>query len=80
MTKAEVVYGKQHVAEHHKCQFYKTKFLKTKDPVTNKMYGFPEGLPGYNEGRVKKVHFIGHSMGALTVRYFQYLLKIGYFD
>ncbi len=47
MSHAQTVYGKEHVDEHHKCDFYKVKFLKTKDPYTNKMLAYPNGLPGY---------------------------------
>ena len=37
------------------------------------MLAYPDGLPGWEhldpEERIKKVHFVGHSMGAITVRY-----------
>jgi triacylglycerol esterase/lipase EstA (alpha/beta hydrolase family) len=42
------------------------------------MYAFPNGLPNFEN--TKKIHFIGHSMGALTARYLTHLLEIGYFD
>jgi triacylglycerol esterase/lipase EstA (alpha/beta hydrolase family) len=43
------------------------KFLKTKDPISGKMLAYPNGIPGFKD--LNKIHFIGHSMGALTVRY-----------
>ena len=65
---AEVVYGRKHLEEHHKNgedrYFYKPRYLKTCDPESGQMYGFPGGLPGFDEEM--KVHLIGHSMGALT--------------
>lgn len=33
------------------------------------MLAFPNGLPGWNEAKDQRIHFIGHSMGAITVRY-----------
>ena len=80
MTPAEAVYGKEHVDGHHKNQFYKIRYLKTRDAVTKRMYAYPNGLPGWSEGKVRRIHFIGHSMGAITVRHLQYLLQTGYFD
>ena len=42
------------------------------------MLAYPDGLPGgWNKER--KVHFIAHSQGTITVRYLQYLLSIDYF-
>jgi triacylglycerol esterase/lipase EstA (alpha/beta hydrolase family) len=64
------VYGKDHVTQHHKGTFYKIKYLKTLDSETNQVIAFPNGLPGFNSGSIKKIHFVGHSMGALTVKYF----------
>lgn len=43
------------------------------------MLGYPHGLPFFSTDNIK-IHFVGHSMGAITVRYLQHLLKIGYFD
>jgi triacylglycerol esterase/lipase EstA (alpha/beta hydrolase family) len=43
------------------------------------MLAYPCGLPGWDRN-ISKIHFVGHSMGSLTVRYLQHLLKIGYFD
>eukprot|EP00347_Sterkiella_histriomuscorum_P016179 403354185 len=77
---AEAVYGKTHVKDHHRNKFYKIKYLKTQEAESKRMYAFPNGLPGWNNEKIKKIHFVGHSMGAITVRYFQYLLEIGYFD
>jgi len=44
------------------------------------MFAFPEGLPGLKDLSKVRIHFVGHSMGAITVRYMQHLLKTGYFD
>ena len=43
------------------------------------MIAFPDGIPGGWDSE-RKVHFLGHSMGAQTVRYMQYLLSIDYFE
>ena len=43
------------------------------------MLAFVDGIPGGFDS-INKVHFIGHSMGAQTVRYLQYLLSIDYFE
>lgn len=40
---------------------------------------FPNGIPG-GWSSTRKIHFIGHSMGAQTVRYLQHLLSIDYFN
>ena len=53
---------------------YKAKYLKSIDPETGKIYAFPDGIPGYES--IAKIHLMGHSMGALTSREFQYLLKV----
>jgi triacylglycerol esterase/lipase EstA (alpha/beta hydrolase family) len=42
------------------------------------MFAHPDGIPGWDN--IEKIHFIGHSMGASTIQYLQYLLRIGYFD
>ena len=72
LSVAEVVYGQEHVKEHHKNAedgyFYKPRYLKSCDYETGKMYAFPNGLPGLN--KQTKIHLIGHSMGALTARHF----------
>jgi triacylglycerol esterase/lipase EstA (alpha/beta hydrolase family) len=66
------------VEEHHKTHDVKLKYLKTSDPDTNQMFAYPEGLPQLD--KIEKIHFVGHSMGAMAARYLQYLLKTGYFD
>jgi triacylglycerol esterase/lipase EstA (alpha/beta hydrolase family) len=66
------------VHEFHRCEFYKVKYLKTLEAETKKMFAFPNGLPNFD--KVQKIHFVGHSMGAMTAQYLSYLLKIGYFD
>jgi len=33
------------------------------------MYAYPSGLPDYD--KVEKIHFVGHSMGAMSARYLQ---------
>jgi hypothetical protein len=80
----EAVYGKNHVESCHGGRFYKIRYLKSYDCETGQMLAYPDGLPGLHalkpEERIKRVHFVGHSMGAITVRYLQYLLKVGYFD
>ncbi|CDW85644.1 UNKNOWN [Stylonychia lemnae] len=80
ISMAEAVYGKQHVDEHHQSQFYKIRYLKTQDPISMQMFAFPNGIPGWKETKDQRIHFVGHSMGAITIRYLQYLLKTGYFD
>ena len=70
---AEIVYGKQHVEKYHKSKVYKPKYLKTLK--NGRMYGFPDGLPGFSTGQ--KIHLMGHSMGGLTARHFQYMLESG---
>ena len=78
---AEVVYGKDHVREHHKNAedgyHYKPKYMKAKDPETGRIYAFPNGLPGLDlsTDSAFRIHLVGHSMGALTARHFQFLLK-----
>lgn len=75
---SEAVYGKDHVEEHHKCKFYKIKYLKQYVRKGNKILAHPDGLPNF--ASLEKIHFIGHSMGAPTIRYLQYLLKMKYFE
>ena len=57
---------------------YKAKYLKSIDPESGKIYAFPDGIPGYES--IEKIHLMGHSMGALTSREFQYLLKVKQFE
>ena len=58
--------------------FYKPRYLRQVKQQTNKIYGFPKGIPeGWSSQN--KIHFIAHSQGAATVRYLQYLLSIDYF-
>jgi triacylglycerol esterase/lipase EstA (alpha/beta hydrolase family) len=47
--------------------------------VSGKILAYPGGLPG-GWCKHRKVHFICHSLGAVTVRYLQHLLEIDYFD
>lgn len=77
---SEAVYGKSHVEKEHKNTFYKFRYLKSFDPSTKKMLAYPNGIPGVKDINKLRIHFVGHSMGAITVRYLQYLLKTGYFD
>jgi hypothetical protein len=74
----EAVYGKEYVNRVHGGNYYKIRYLKSYDCSTGKMLAYPEGLPGWNAldtaGKINKVHFIGHSMGVVTIRYLQYLL------
>jgi len=77
---AEAVYGKEHTCEHHKCEHYKPKYLKTHSPHDKMILAYPNGLPKWGDSNGPKVHLIGHSKGAATIRYFQYLLQTGYFD
>ena len=87
-----MVYGSEHCKRYHKngeqqeddatgsrrMRYpYKPRYLKTRDLETGRMYALPNGLPGFG-GRLK-VHLIGHSMGALTARHFQYMLDCGRF-
>lgn len=72
LSMAEAVYGKEHTCEHHKCDEYKAKYLKSPSLADKKIYAYPNGLPQWEN--VKKVHLIGHSKGAATIRYFQHLL------
>lgn len=84
MTLAEAVYGKEHVRNCHGGTYYKIRYLKSYDCETGKMLAYPNGLPGWDsydlDTKLNKIHFIGHSMGAITVRTLQHLLKTGYFD
>jgi hypothetical protein len=43
------------------------------------LLAFPDGIPG-GWNSIRKAHFIGHSMGAQTIRYLQYLMSIDYFS
>jgi|LauGreDrversion4_2_1035121.scaffolds.fasta_scaffold1948273_1 hypothetical protein len=45
------------------------RYLKSIDSETGKMLAYPDGLPGWDPDKPIKVHFVGHSMGAITVRY-----------
>ena len=42
------------------------------------MYAFPDGLPYFSKNL--KIHLMGHSMGGLTARHFQYMLDSGEFS
>lgn len=44
---AEAVYGKEHVDEHHDCDFYKIKYLKSYNRKLNKNFAHPDGLPNF---------------------------------
>lgn len=74
----EQIYGKDHVAKNHRSSFYKPRFLRKKDSGADTVTAHPKGISDWSE--TNKIHFIGHSLGAQTIRYLQYLLKIGYFD
>jgi triacylglycerol esterase/lipase EstA (alpha/beta hydrolase family) len=45
---------------------------------TNQIFAHTEGIVNWSEKN--KIHLVGHSLGAQTIRYFQHLLKIGYFE
>eukprot|EP00350_Pseudokeronopsis_sp_OXSARD2_P014000 CAMPEP_0170543442 /NCGR_PEP_ID=MMETSP0211-20121228/2554_1 /TAXON_ID=311385 /ORGANISM="Pseudokeronopsis sp., Strain OXSARD2" /LENGTH=234 /DNA_ID=CAMNT_0010846815 /DNA_START=501 /DNA_END=1205 /DNA_ORIENTATION=- len=72
-----LVYGRDHCLKQHGDHFYKARLLKNIE--YGKILGYPHGLPG-GWCRHRKVHFVGHSMGAPTVRYLQHLLEINYFE
>lgn len=74
---ADLVYGKEHVEHEHADNFYKPKYLKTQQK--GKILAYPNGIPG-GWCKHRKVHFVCHSLGSLTVRYLQYLLEIDYFQ
>jgi len=60
------VYGESHVKEHHRDTFYKPRYLKRL--LNGKMLAYPNGIPG-GWCKHRKIHFIGHSLGAITARY-----------
>ena len=83
LSVAEVVYGKDHIQkEHFGRKNYKPKYLKTQDSATGKMYALPDGLPGFDVENPNdlRLHLMGHSMGALTSRHFQYMLEQSKFE
>jgi len=73
---SEQVYGKEHVNSKHRSTFYKPRYLRKKDG--DKTIANLNGIQSWSESN--KIHLVGHSLGAQTIRYLQYLLKIGYFD
>ena len=72
------VYGHQHYCEEHLQQkVYKPRLLRQiKD---DQIIGYSDGIPGGWSSK-RKIHFIGHSMGAQTVRYLQDLMSYDYFE
>ena len=75
---SEQVYGKDQVQKKHRSTFYKPRYLRKREYVTNKTTAHPKGIESWSE--TNKIHLVGHSLGSQTIRYLQYLLKIGYFD
>ena len=75
---AEQVYGSEHVAQNHRCNYYKPRYLRKCNMKTHRTFAFQKGIPEWNDKN--KIHLIGHSLGCQTIRHLQYLLKIGYFD
>jgi len=73
---SEQVYGSEHVREKHQDTFYKIKYLKRKEK--GRIWAYPHGVPG-GWSSERKLHLVGHSQGAVTIRYLQYLLFHGYF-
>jgi triacylglycerol esterase/lipase EstA (alpha/beta hydrolase family) len=45
---------------------------------TQQTFAYTGGISSWSES--DKIHLVGHSLGAQTIRHMQYLLKIGYFD
>lgn len=64
---AKAVYGSKHFMDEHSHQImYKPKLLRQ---VRGKeVLAFPDGIPG-GWSHLRKIHFIGHSLGAQTCRY-----------
>ena len=75
---AEQVYGAEQVRTKHRCTFYKPRYLRKCNSETGQTFAHTGGITNWSEKN--KIHLVGHSLGAQTIRYFQYLLKIGYFD
>lgn len=73
---ADQVYGAGQVEQKHRTSYYKPRYLRKS--FKNKTTAHPKGIEGWSE--TKKIHLVGHSLGGPTIRYLQYLLKIGYFD
>ena len=67
---ASAVYGATHFDSYHKGfqTFYKPHYLRKVKKNLDKIYAFPQGLPGGWSSH-RKVHFICHSLGAPTVRH-----------
>ena len=63
---AYLVYGREHAHKMHLDTYYKIRSLR--NTMHGKILAYPEGLPG-GWCKHRKAHFIGHSMGAQTVRY-----------
>ena len=74
---ARAVYGSKHFMDEHPHQkMYKPRLLRQ---IRGKeVLAFPDGIPG-GWSDLRKIHFIGHSLGAQTCRYLQHLLSIDYF-
>ena len=64
---ARIVYGKKHYDEEHIEEFYKPRYLR-RVIDGKRIMAYPSGVPG-GWSQDRKVHFIGHSQGAQTVRY-----------
>lgn len=45
---------------------------------TGQVFAYKNGVKNWSDRH--KIHLVGHSLGVQTIRYFQYLLKIGFFD
>lgn len=72
------VYGVEQVQNKHRCKFYKPRYLRKCNVKTGQTWAHTGGIQKWSEEH--KIHLVGHSLGAQTIRYLQYLLKIGYFD
>ena len=74
----EQIYGVEQVKEKHRGKYYKTRYLRSVHQNLSKTTAHLQGIENWNESN--KIHLVGHSLGAQTIRYFQHLLKIGFFE
>lgn len=75
---AEQVYGGDQVRDKHRCRYYKPRYLRKTSGDLTKTTAHPNGIKNWSAAN--KVHLVGHSLGAQTIRYLQHLLRIGFFD
>lgn len=59
------VYGREHFEKYHAGMqtHYKPKYLRSVRKEVNKIYAFPNGIPG-GWSKERKIHFVAHSQGA----------------